>query len=49
MRGDRVNLYGYLSMAVNAVQLQAKEIDALKQEIAALRAQPEQRAVSCQP
>ncbi len=49
VRGDRVNLYGYLSMAVNAVQLQAKEIDALKQEIAALRAQAEQRAVSCQP
>jgi hypothetical protein len=46
--GDHVNLYGYLSMAVNAVQLQAKEIEALKQEVAALRAQSK-RAMPSRP
>ena len=37
--GDTVDLYGYTSMAVAAVQTQAREIDALKQEVEALRAQ----------
>ncbi len=48
-RGDRVNLYGYLSMAVAAVQVQAQQIDALKREVEALRRQPRPAAVSCEP
>lgn len=35
--GERVDLYGYTSMAVAAIQAQEKEIDALRQEIEALR------------
>ncbi|WP_438006450.1 tail fiber domain-containing protein [Sorangium sp. So ce321] len=35
--GDHVDLYGYTSMAVAAVQVQEKQIAALQQEIAALR------------
>jgi hypothetical protein len=34
---DRVDLYGYLSMAVATMQVQEKEIDALKQEVRELR------------
>ena len=37
--GDRVDLYGYTSMAVAAVQAQAREIEALRAELAALRAE----------
>jgi hypothetical protein len=36
--GTRVDLYGYASMAVAAIQAQAREIDTLKREVAALRA-----------
>ncbi len=36
-RHDKVDLYGYLSMAVGAVQVQATEITALRQEIEDLR------------
>jgi hypothetical protein len=35
--GQRVDLYGFTSMAVAAVQVQAQEIDALRSELAALR------------
>jgi hypothetical protein len=35
--GRRVDLYGYTSMAVAAVQVQAGEIEALRGEVAALR------------
>ena len=35
--GDTVDLYGYTSMAVAAVQEQAREIDQLKREVASLR------------
>jgi len=35
---DRVNLYGYLSMAVAAIQVQQKQIEALEREVRALRA-----------
>jgi hypothetical protein len=35
--GERVDLYGYTSMAVAAVQVQAEEIEALRSEVAALR------------
>jgi len=34
---DMVDLYGYLSMAVGAIQVQAKQIDALQQEVQGLR------------
>jgi hypothetical protein len=34
--GDRVDLYGYLSMAVGAVQIQAREIEELKARVRAL-------------
>ena len=37
--GERVDLYGYTSMAVAALQVQAREIAELKREVAALRAQ----------
>jgi len=35
--GDRVDLYGYASMAVAAVQVQAAEIAELRAELATLR------------
>lgn len=35
--GQRVDLYGYTSMAVAAVQVQAREIEALRAELDALR------------
>ena len=37
--GDHVNLYGYLSMAVAAIQVQQNQIEALERETRALRAQ----------
>lgn len=48
-RGDHVNLYGYLSMAVNAVQLQARQIETLEREVALLRARAGQAALTCEP
>jgi hypothetical protein len=49
-RGDHVNLYGYLSMAVNAVQLQAEKIAALERELAELRAvSPRAEPLVCAP
>lgn len=39
--GDRVDLYGYTSMAVAAIQEQAEELAALRAEVAALRAELE--------
>jgi hypothetical protein len=36
--GERVDLYGYASMTVAAVQAQQREIDALRREVADLRA-----------
>jgi hypothetical protein len=44
--GDHVDLYGYTSMAVAAIQQQAAEIAALRAEVASLRArlsEPAQR------
>ena len=35
--GERVDLYGYTSMTVAAVQVQAEEIEALRRDVAALR------------
>jgi len=37
--GDTVDLYGYTSMAVAALQTQAREIDALKHEVESLHVQ----------
>lgn len=39
--GDTVDLYGYTSLAVAAVQAQAKRIEALEREVAELRARLE--------
>jgi len=35
--GDRVNLYGYLSMAVAAIKVQQQQIDTLERELAELK------------
>ncbi len=35
---ERVDLYGYISMAVGAIQVQNKEIEALRREVAELKA-----------
>ena len=35
--GLSVDLYGYMSMSVAAIQMQSREIDALRAEVAALR------------
>jgi hypothetical protein len=37
--GSHVDLYGYASLAVAAIQAQARQIDALEREVAALRAE----------
>lgn len=42
--GDRVDLYGYTSMAVAALQVQEREIAALRREVAALRAEVRPRS-----
>lgn len=39
---DMVDLYGYTSMAVAALQLQARQIEALKKELESLRRQIEE-------
>jgi hypothetical protein len=41
--GNTVDLYGYMSMAVAAVQVQAQEIASLRAEIAALKREKGQR------
>jgi len=45
--GDTVDLYGYASMAVAAVQTQAREIAALQHEVESLRASIESRNGRC--
>jgi hypothetical protein len=42
--GDTVDLYGYASMAVAAIQMQAREIEQLKREVALLRRQQREAA-----
>lgn len=42
-RRERVDLYGYTSMAVAALQVQAKKIEALERQLAELRALLEHR------
>ena len=37
--GDQVDLYGYTTMAVATLQVQAREIEALRRELSALRQQ----------
>ena len=48
VRGDRVNLYGYLSMAVAAIQVQSRQIEALHQQLTTLRAELDP-APMCEP
>ena len=51
--GDHVNVYGYLSMAVAAIQVQQRQIDALHAEVEALRGgsgdQPDPATLVCAP
>jgi uncharacterized small protein (DUF1192 family) len=48
--GDHVNMYGYLSMAVAAIQVQQEQIASLQRELERLRAQlPVETAPSCGP
>jgi hypothetical protein len=44
--GQRVDLYGYTSMAVAAVQVQAREIEALRAELAAVRREVDRLAMA---
>ncbi|MCC7071191.1 MAG: hypothetical protein IT383_07710 [Deltaproteobacteria bacterium] len=46
-RGDRVDLYGYTSLAIAAVQAQQRRIDTLERELAALRATDDADAATC--
>jgi hypothetical protein len=46
-RGDTVDLYGYASMAVAAIQTQAREIAALRHEVATLRRLQRETAAQC--
>jgi hypothetical protein len=39
--GNTVDLYGYMSMAVAAIQVQSREIEALRAEVARLRRRSE--------
>ncbi len=49
-RGDHVNLYGYLSMAVAAIQVQNEQLSRMQQELAALREQLEaSEGLQCGP
>jgi len=41
--GNSVDLYGYMSMAVAAIQVQSREIDALQAEVSRLRARAARR------
>jgi hypothetical protein len=41
--GTSVNLYGYVSMAVAAIQTQSREIEALRAEVAQLRREHSKR------
>jgi len=46
---DRVDLYGYTSMAIAALQEQRREIDALRAEVRALRGELSKRAAPVAP
>jgi hypothetical protein len=41
--GNSVDLYGYMSMAVAAIQVQSREIESLKAEVSNLRAHASRR------
>jgi len=49
VNGERVNLYGYLSMAVAALQEQSAQISELRTELETLKAQRAQPAPICKP
>ncbi|MEZ4437401.1 MAG: hypothetical protein R3F65_33830, partial [bacterium] len=45
--GERVDLYGYTSLAVAAVQVQAEELAALRAELETLRARLDAAEAQC--
>jgi hypothetical protein len=47
--GDQVNLYGYTSMAVAALQVQAEQIETLRRELAQLKRQLARRPPRATP
>jgi hypothetical protein len=49
--GDHVNMYGYLSMAVAAIQVQQEQITALQRELAQVRehAAESDQTLTCAP
>ena len=47
--GDHVNMYGYLSMAVAAIQVQQEQIAELQRELERMRDQLEVEAAVCGP
>ena len=47
--GDRVDLYGYTSIAVAALQTQARQIEALKKEVETLRQELDVKRVASRP
>jgi hypothetical protein len=47
--GNHVNMYGYLSMAVAAIQVQQTQIAELKRELSTLRAALDSQAAMCGP
>lgn len=46
-RGDRIDLYGYTSMAIAAVQVSAHDVDALRAEVEAMRAEIAELRKTC--
>ena len=46
--GDQVDLYGYTSLAVAALQAQARQISVLEARLAQLEAALEARAPACE-
>ena len=47
--GDHVNMYGYLSMAVAAIQVQQAQIAELQRELERMRSQLQLEASVCGP
>jgi hypothetical protein len=46
-RGDRIDLYGYTSMAIAATQVNTKDVESLRREVEALRDEVEALRAKC--